>query len=55
MFVDSIDGLHSVTPREVTKNFRKFCFTSVKYKNLKRFYDPYSIIDKALNFENYKF
>jgi len=55
MYIDSIDALHSVTAREVTRDLRKFCHFIIKYTNLKKLYDPYSIIDKALHFKNYKF
>ena len=53
MYLDSINGLHSVSPREVTKNIRKYCFFRVTYK--RRLYDSYSIIDKAFNLKNFKF
>ena len=46
MYIDSIDGLHSVTAREATKDLRKFCHFILKYTNEKKFYDTYSIIDK---------
>lgn len=51
----TIDALHSVSKREVTKHYRKFCYYRINHRNLKGFYDPYSIVDKALNFKNYKF
>ena len=53
MFVGSIDSLHSVSPRGVTKNIRKTIHVGIPYK--KQHWDPYSIIDKVFNFKNYKF
>ena len=53
MYLDSIDGIHSASAREVTKYFRRLCFFRIKYK--KDLYDPHSIIDKVLHFKNYKF
>ena len=53
MWLGSIDALHSVTAREVTKNFRKSFTIGISYK--RNFWDPFSIIDKVLHFKNYKF
>ena len=53
MWLGSIDSIHSVTAREVTKNFRKSFTLGILYK--RNFWDPYSIIDKVLHFKNYKF
>ena len=53
MWLGSIDAIHSVTAREVTKNFRKSFTLGITYK--RNFWDPFSIIDKVLHFKNYKF
>lgn len=52
MYLDSINGIHSVSPREITKNIRKYCFFRLIYK--RPLYDSYSIIDKTLHLKNYK-
>ena len=41
MYLDSINALHSVAPRSITNNYRKFCFYSLRLKYKKYLYKPY--------------
>ena len=41
MYFDSIDSLHSVTQRDITEKYRKFCFFSLRIKYKKYLYKPY--------------